>query len=68
MQQVKEIILQEISYYKQLKIQGVSEVSPAPVKNRNVQIFFDSENAYQLKAKTKTPETALTGSNAAEPK
>lgn len=55
---IRELFLNEISYYRELKMSGLSEVSPAPVKNRNVQIFFNAENSYQLKAKTKTPDTA----------
>ena len=55
---VREMFLNEIAYYRELKMTGLSEVSPAPVKNRNVQIFFNAENSYVLKAKTKTPETA----------
>lgn len=33
---VRELFLQEIAYYRDLKMSGLSEVSPAPVKNRNV--------------------------------
>lgn len=55
---IRELFLSEIAYYRELKMAGLSEVSPAPVKNRNVQIFFNAENSYQLKAKTKTPDTA----------
>ena len=51
-------MLQEIAYYTNLKANGISEVSPAPVKNGGAQIFFNADNSYQLKAKTKTPETA----------
>lgn len=58
MQQIRELFLQEIAYYTELKRQGVSEVSPAPIKNKNVQIFFNADNSYQLKAKTKTPDTS----------
>ena len=57
MQQIRQLFLQEIAYYRELKNSGASEVSPAPVKNRNVQIFFNADNAYQLKAKTSTPDT-----------
>lgn len=58
LKQIRDLFIQEINYYRALKTQGLSEVSPAPVKNGNVQIFFNSDNAYQLKAKTTTPETA----------
>ena len=54
--QVRELFLQEIAYYRELKLAGLSEVSPAPVKNRNVQIFFNAENSYLLKPQTKTPK------------
>jgi len=58
MQKIRSLFLEEIAFYKNLKITGMSEVSPAPVKGKNVQIFFNAENSYQLKAKTKTPDTA----------
>lgn len=46
MQQIRQLFLQEIAYYRDLKNSGHSEVSPAPVKNRNVQIFFNAENSF----------------------
>ena len=46
--QVRQMFLQEIAYYRELKLAGMSEVSPAPVKNGDVQIFFNPENSYLL--------------------
>ena len=46
MPKIRELFLQEIAYYKQLKATGASEVSPAPIKNRNVQIFFNANNSF----------------------
>ena len=46
MPEIRQLFLQEIDHYRQLKRSGHSEVSPAPVKNRNVQIFFNKDNAY----------------------
>jgi len=44
---LREFFLDEITYYKELRSAGLSEVSPAPIKNGNVKIFFNSENSYQ---------------------
>ena len=46
MQKIRSLFLEEIAFYKNLKITGMSEVSPAPVKGKNVQIFFNAENSY----------------------
>ena len=45
--QIREMFVQEIEYYKQLKLSGESQVSPSPVKNNRSQIFFNAENSYQ---------------------
>ncbi len=36
MQKIRSLFVEEILYYKDLKLTGLSEVSPAPVKGKNV--------------------------------
>lgn len=36
LKRIRELFNEEINYYRALKVQGLSEVSPAPVKNGNV--------------------------------
>ena len=55
-QKTRELFIDEIQYYKALRCSGLSEVSPARIKNGNVRIFFNPENSTQTKAKKTTPD------------
>ena len=41
--------LDEIAFYRELRNGNIAESSQSKVRNKNVQIFFNSENSYQLK-------------------
>ena len=55
-QKTRELFIDEIQYYKALRCSGLSEVSPARIKNGNVRIFFNPENSARAKAKKTTPD------------